>query len=61
MQKILVILSLTLLGSCQKKQPTPDAKIVESVTISEDFEENFDSPHEDRPSRPKIVQLPSHR
>jgi hypothetical protein len=59
MQKILFILPLALLFSCQK-EPSSDTKIVETVSISDDFEENFDAPHEEKHSRPKVVQLPAH-
>ena len=60
MQKILLILPLTLLFSCQKKDPSSDTKIVENIALSDDFEEDFDSPHEEKHSRPKVVQLPAH-
>ena len=60
MQKILLFLPLALLFSCQKETPSSDTKIVENIAISDDFEENFDSPHEEKPSRPKVVQLPPH-
>ena len=60
MQKILLILPFTLLFSCQKKEPSSDTKIINNIAISDDFEEDFDSPHEKKHSRPKVVQLPAH-